>query len=199
MDVPNVDAIARRPGYQFHEPTSQYPGRQDYIKTCVPLYNAAINGDWEAANAILSQRLELVRFSITGNHETALHIAVSAQNTKFVEELLKVMNEEDLELQNKSGNTALCSAAVAGNKKLAEILVNKNKKLLTIPGSEGMMPLYIAALFGHHDTVEYLYDNSENMTTENWTNENRGWVLLKCIEADLFGKHSLVSYLSLFT
>ncbi|KAI7731745.1 hypothetical protein M8C21_021487 [Ambrosia artemisiifolia] len=96
------------------------------------------------------------------------------------------MSVKDLELQNISGNTALCSAAVAGNKNLAEILVNKNNNLLTIPGSERMMPLYIAALFGNHDTVEYLYDKSENMTGENWTTENRGWVLLKCIEADLF-------------
>ncbi|KAJ0735454.1 putative ankyrin repeat-containing domain-containing protein [Helianthus annuus] len=99
------------------------------------------------------------------------------------------MGKEDLELQNKSGNTALCLAALAGNKKLSEILVNSNRGLLTIPGSSGMMPLYMAALFGNHDTVKYLYDNSQKMTGDYWTSQNRGWVLSKCIEADLFGKY----------
>ncbi|KAI3683934.1 hypothetical protein L1987_84449 [Smallanthus sonchifolius] len=160
--------------------------REDYINICVPLYNASISGDWDAANLILSKRKELVRFSISENHEIALHIAASTQNTKFVEELMKIMDKEDLELQNKSGNTALCLAALAGNKNLTEILVNKNRGLLTIPGGQGMMPLYMAALFGNHDTVKYLYDNSQKMTGDFWTSQNRGWVLLKCVEADLF-------------
>ncbi|KAI3738011.1 hypothetical protein L2E82_28029 [Cichorium intybus] len=161
-------------------------GREDYINTCVPLYEASINGDWEAANKILTKRKELVRFSITDNGETALHIATSAQNTKFVEALLGLMEKEDLELQNKSGNTALCLAAAAGNAQITEMMANKNKSLLTLPGSQGMMPLYMAALFGHHDTVKYLYDNSKKMTGDFWTPQNRSWVVLKCIEADLF-------------
>ncbi|KAK9048984.1 hypothetical protein SSX86_032049 [Deinandra increscens subsp. villosa] len=125
-----------------------------------------MTGDWEAANLILSQRQELVRFSITENHETALHIAASAQNSKFVEELVKMMAPEDMELQNKSGNTALCLVALSGNKKLAEFLVNQNPRLPLIRGSIKMMPLYMAALYGDRDTVN--------------------WVVLKCVEADLF-------------
>ncbi|XP_076923326.1 uncharacterized protein LOC143585417 [Bidens hawaiensis] len=161
-------------------------GRNDYNNICVPLYNASISGDWKSANRILSARKELVRFSITETHETALHIAASTQNTEFVEELVKIMEEEDLELQNKNGNTALSLAAIAGNQKLSQLMVDKNDRLLTIPGSEGMMPLYTAVLFRNYDTVKYLYEKSNKMTGENWTSQNRGWVLLKCIEADLF-------------
>ncbi|KAL4560275.1 hypothetical protein LXL04_032425 [Taraxacum kok-saghyz] len=161
-------------------------GREDYINTCVPLYEASINGDWKAANDILTERKELVRFSITDNGETALHIATSAQNTKFVESLVGFMEPEDLELQNKSGNTALCLAAAAGNVEIAKIMVEINRALLIIPGSEGMMPLYMAALFGNHDAVKYLYDNSQKMSDDYWTPQNRSWVVLKCIEADLF-------------
>ncbi|CAH1442227.1 unnamed protein product [Lactuca virosa] len=160
--------------------------REDYINTCVPLYEASINGDWETANRIIAKRKELVRFSITVNGETALHIATSAQNTEFVEALVGLMEEDDLELQNKSGNTALCLAAAAGNVQMTKIMVNKNKGLLTIAGSQKMMPLYMAALFGHHDTVSYLYDNSHKMDGDFWTPQDRNWVVLRCIEADLF-------------
>ncbi|PWA60786.1 Ankyrin repeat-containing protein [Artemisia annua] len=96
------------------------------------------------------------------------------------------MEKEDLELQNKSGNTALCLATAGGNTRMAKIMVDKNKSLLTIPGSNEMMPLYMAALFGNRGTVEYLYDNSNKMADDGWNQQNRGWVVLKCIEADLF-------------
>ncbi|GJT54596.1 ankyrin repeat-containing domain, PGG domain protein, partial [Tanacetum coccineum] len=67
----------------------------------------------------------------------------------FILNLVAMMEMADLELQNKSGNTALCLAAIAGNLETVDIMVNKNKTLLRIPGSEGMMPLYMASSFGH--------------------------------------------------
>ncbi|XP_024963888.1 protein ACCELERATED CELL DEATH 6-like isoform X2 [Cynara cardunculus var. scolymus] len=163
--------------------------RENYIKVGIPLYEASIRGDWKAAKAILDEDKELVRSSITENHETALHVAASAKRTKrveeFVENLVDMMKDEDLELQNSSYNTALCLAAAAGNVKMVKIMVKKNKNLLTIPGSQKMMPLYMAALFGDHDMVKYLYDNSK-LYGDGWTPQNRGWLLLKCVESDLF-------------
>ncbi|GKA81240.1 ankyrin repeat-containing protein [Tanacetum coccineum] len=93
------------------------------------------------------------------------------------------MYQKDLELQNKKCNTALCLAAAAGNVKVAMIIVNKNKGMLEMPGSEGKTPIYIAASSAKHDMVRYLYDNSQKMF---WTDDNRGTLLLKCVEADLF-------------
>ncbi|KAI3781503.1 hypothetical protein L2E82_11520 [Cichorium intybus] len=104
----------------------------------------------------------------------------------FVEYLVSLMEKEDLELQNQKGQTALCLAAMAGNVKIASILVKKNRALLDIPDSCGMMPLYMAALFGKHDMVWYLYHNSQKMTGDFWTHHNRGCVLVKCVEANLF-------------
>ncbi|MFS8021091.1 putative ankyrin repeat-containing domain-containing protein [Helianthus anomalus] len=165
-------------------------GGEDYTNICIPLYTALIKGNWKSANLILSKQEKLVRCSITENCETALHIAVSAQNTKCVEELLKIMKKEDLELQNNHGNTVLCLAAAAGNRTLAEMLVNANKKLLKIPNINNMMPLYIAALFRNHDTVEYLYDNFPKMVDKHgWTDDTRRWVLLECINTDFCGKY----------
>ncbi|XP_024963038.1 uncharacterized protein LOC112503195 [Cynara cardunculus var. scolymus] len=164
--------------------------REDYIKIGVPLYEASIKGHWKAAKAILDQKPELIRFAITENYETPLHIAASAESTKcveeFVENLVNLMDKNDLELQNKTCNTALSLAAAAGNVKTAKIMVKKNRAVLDIPGSNRMMPLYMAALFAKSDMVKYLYENSKKMSGDYWTPENRGWVLQKCVEADIF-------------
>lgn len=71
----------------------------------------------------------MVRYSITENDETALHVAASAKRSKqveeFVEHLLTYMDGKDLELRNNSSNTALCLAAAARNLKIVEIMVKK--------------------------------------------------------------------------
>ncbi|XP_023745493.1 uncharacterized protein LOC111893656 isoform X5 [Lactuca sativa] len=109
--------------------------RDDYNEICVPTYKATITGNWKAAKIILDKRPELVRFSITESYDTVLHIAVMGKSYWFVEYLVSLMEKEDLELQNQIGQTALCLAAMAGNVKIAMILVNKNNALLNIPDS----------------------------------------------------------------
>ncbi|KVH92013.1 Ankyrin repeat-containing domain-containing protein [Cynara cardunculus var. scolymus] len=65
-----------------------------------------------------------------------------------------MMIEEDVELQNKNLNTALSLAAAAGTvHDIAKIMVEKKRALLTIPGSQAMMPLYVVAVFGKSDMV----------------------------------------------
>lgn len=160
--------------------------REDYNDICVPSYKAIITGNWKATKIILDKRPELVGFSITESYETVLHIAVLGKSIWFVEYLVSLMAKEDLELQNGNGQTALCLAAIAGHIKIAKILVKKNRALLDIPDSQGMMPLYMAALFGNHEMVKYLYHSSQKMTGQFWTHENRECVLVKCVEANLF-------------
>ncbi|KVH99818.1 Ankyrin repeat-containing protein [Cynara cardunculus var. scolymus] len=137
------------------------------MDTCIPLYEASITGDWKTAKTILQTKRDLVRYSITEQCETALHVAASAQrnteSTEFVQNLVRMMEKEDLVLQNNTGNTALCLAAAAGNVEIAEIMVNINEDLLIIPNRKEMMPLYVAALFRNHDMVKYLYESSRKM------------------------------------
>ncbi|GJZ33352.1 ankyrin repeat-containing domain, PGG domain protein [Tanacetum coccineum] len=164
--------------------------RGEYIEFGIPLYEASIKADWRAAQEILDKKPELIRSSITENGETALHVAASAKRTKrvveFVQNLVDKMTKEDMELQNKSSNTALCLAAAAGNIEMVEIMVKKNRALLIIPGSQQMMPLYMAALFGDHDVVKYLYDESKKLSDDGWNAQNRAWLLQKCVEGNLF-------------
>ncbi|PWA46364.1 ankyrin repeat-containing domain, PGG domain protein [Artemisia annua] len=165
--------------------------KKDYLEIGVPLYEASIKCDWEAAKKILLAIPELVRYSITENGETALHIAASAKGPKHVEQFVKnlvdKMTKEDLEIVNKNHNTALYLAAAAGNVETVKIMVEKNKTLLTIPGAGGaMMPVYAASLFGNYEVVKYLYDNSHGLHDDGWTDTNRGWLLEKCVESDMF-------------
>ena len=139
-------------------------------------------------------RPELVRFSITENAETALHIAASAKGPKHVEQFVKNlvdrMTKDDLEIVNKNHNTALYLAAAAGNLETVKIMVKLNRTLLIIPGAKKtMMPLYAAALFGNNEVVKYLYQESKDLSDDGWTDTNRSWLLEKCVESDMFGKH----------
>ncbi|KAJ9561968.1 hypothetical protein OSB04_007128 [Centaurea solstitialis] len=145
-----------------------------------------MRGDWKAAKDILDNQEDLVRFSINGSNETSLHVAAYRGHTSFVKELVILMDNKDLELQNGDSNTALCLAAVAGHVAVAEIMVTKHDALLDIIGSQGMMPLHMAALSEKHDMVKYLYEKSERMTRGIWTDESRGSVLLACVEAELY-------------
>lgn len=134
-----------------------------------------------------------MRYCITENGETALHVAASAKGPKHVDEFVKslvgMMSKEDLALENENYNTALYLAGAAGNVKAVKIMLKKNRALLIIPGAGGsMMPLYAAALFGHYEVVKYMYENSKDLADDGWTHENRGWLLLKCAENDMFGK-----------
>ncbi|KAJ0789376.1 putative ankyrin repeat-containing domain, PGG domain, ankyrin repeat-containing domain superfamily [Helianthus annuus] len=97
-----------------------------------------------------------------------------------------MMEKKDLELQNKKYNTALSLAAASGNIESARAMIKKNPALTEIPDSYSTMPLYTAALFGKPDMVRYLYGISNKMRGDYWSTDNRGWVLQKCVEGDIF-------------
>ncbi|KAI7742139.1 hypothetical protein M8C21_032184, partial [Ambrosia artemisiifolia] len=164
--------------------------RGEYLRIGVPLYEASIRCDWNAAKAIFDKYPEkqLFRCSITENNETALHVAASLKRSNkqvenFVKNLVDLMTYEDLELENSDGDTALLLAAVAGNIQAVKIMVIMNRTLLTIPGSHGMMPLIVAASYGNYEVVKFLYGCSRELF---YDDENRVWLLQKCVEADMF-------------
>ncbi|XP_071707228.1 uncharacterized protein [Rutidosis leptorrhynchoides] len=165
--------------------------RLEYLRLGVSLYEASIKRDWKAANAVLVEKPELVRYSITENGDTALHVAASAKGdpklmVDFVNNLVGMMTNKDLELQNANYNTALYLAAAAGNVETVKIMMKRNRDLLTIIGAgETMLPLCAAALYGHYDAVKFIYKNS-NLDDCCWTDQNRGWLFEICVDNDMF-------------
>ncbi len=106
----------------------------------------------------------------------------------------KIESDNDLEAENDlvaetiKGNTALSYAAATGNVNIAKAIVKKNNNLPNRPSS-GMKPLYMAALFGHSQMVDYL---SELSTTSGWTTEEQGKLFVTYASVGLYGKHKFL-------
>lgn len=171
---------------QFRRPlihlVSTKEHKKRYINQCVPLHKAALKGDWKEGKKIIEQDQTLLISAITNGWATALHIAAGANHVHFVEELVKLMDRDDLELQDYPGNTALCFAAAVGNVQIAEIMVKKNEVLPSIRGGLGVTPLYLAALQANSEMASYLFPKCKEILEENdWS-----IVFLTCINSGLY-------------
>ncbi|CAB4289637.1 unnamed protein product [Prunus armeniaca] len=83
-------------------------------------------------------------------------MAIDLEHEHIVEELVQLMSEEDLELTDNWGWTALAVAANRGNLKMVECMVRKSKKILSIP-IRNMTPIILASMNEQWDVVHYLY------------------------------------------
>ena len=129
----------------------------------IPLVKAALAGNWESAERFFAQHKEAIRVPITKSMETALHIAVgTGKALHFVENLVKAMKLEELELCDDKGYTALNTAASVGNRAAAMVLVQKNPALLHIRAKKYRLPIQIATMYGHKDTLSYLLSVTED-------------------------------------
>ncbi|KAL0352675.1 UNVERIFIED_CONTAM: hypothetical protein Sangu_0848800 [Sesamum angustifolium] len=160
------------------------PAREKYFSQHVPLHKAALKGDWEAAENLLSEDCSLAKASITEGGETALHVAALEGHASFVANLLDRMEASDLEAQNNKGSTALCFAAAAGHVDVAKLLVQKNPNLPTISGFEGVTPLYMAVLQAHSEMAHYLFSLP---AFEFWTTDHQIALLTTAIDSGLYG------------
>ncbi|VVA36573.1 PREDICTED: ankyrin [Prunus dulcis] len=156
--------------------------KQEYFTKCVPLYKAALEGDWKSAKKIINKDKTIVRACITKGWHTVLHVAAGAKRVYFVKKLLKLLDEQDLILQDQNGNTAFCFAVAAGTLPVAHMMIRKNPRVPEIRGGKQMTPLYLAALFGHDETASYLYPKLIKLVDE-W---ERVGIFFTCINNDLY-------------
>ena len=96
------------------------------------------------------------------------------------------MDEQDLALQDKNGNTAFSNSAAAGTTEIAQIMMEKNKSLPTIRGGQEMTPLYMAALLGRAEMADFLYLRTKEMLEEN----DRQALFFTCIDNGLYGRYN---------
>ncbi|KAI5578297.1 hypothetical protein BDE02_08G019400 [Populus trichocarpa] len=121
------------------------------------LYKYAHNGDWDAIKTYLRRYPNARKAMIKPYGGTALHVAAFSGHLRVVEELVKLMSVEELEIQDNQGNTGLSSAAFVGKRKMAECLVRKNKHLVTFVNAQKKIPLVQACISNCKDMALYLY------------------------------------------
>ncbi|KAK9291470.1 hypothetical protein L1049_019418 [Liquidambar formosana] len=142
------------------------------------LFKAVDRGNWEDTIALLQNIPNALQAKISATDDTALHVAILAGHVKIVDELVNLMSAEDLELKNKFGATALSTIAISGNTKMAEAMVEKNPRLLSIKDDRGHIPVVVAALYGQKDMVRYLYPMTPHVEL---TPKKSGPTLLNCL------------------
>lgn len=176
-------------GNFYHEDYSTTEARRKFCEY-QKLYIAILGSQWEAAQEVIDDDRTVLRAFISEGRETALHLAASAKDVHFVKKLVAKMDPKELESLNAKGNTALCFAAACGNTKIAKIMIQKNKRLPNIYGSDGVKPISVAALQGHRKMVEYLLPLTE---VKDWSDqEEQANLLTTCITSGLYGKYFII-------
>ncbi|KAF2321999.1 hypothetical protein GH714_005444 [Hevea brasiliensis] len=127
------------------------------VRHCLPLYKAALHGDWDTAKRIFDSDSNALTANISPIEETALHVSICAGHSiEFVEKLVDRMPADELGIKNKFGQTPLHAAGVAGNTEAAKVLVKKNPRLTQERNSVNDTPLHLAAVHARKETVQYL-------------------------------------------
>ena len=120
-------------------------------------------GDCDAANQFINSHPEAVsaRISILGS--TALHIAIFAGHMNIVEELVKIMLEENLKIKDTGDYTVLGCCALVGNIQMAKCIIGKCRSLLSIGNrSEDLIPVVVALTYNSNgiEIARYLYSET---------------------------------------
>ncbi|XP_026399873.1 uncharacterized protein LOC113295764 isoform X2 [Papaver somniferum] len=156
-----ADEVGNNPASNSEQPGEGNRGRHHIIEEHIQLHEAAKHGDWAWAENFFNDHPEMMTVEITNEKETALHIAADHTKWAFVENLVQLMPSEKLELQDsKHGFTALHTAAMEGNTRVAKLMVTRNGALTQIRDNYGRVPLHTAAKYvsdGQTEALKYLY------------------------------------------
>ncbi|PQQ17130.1 uncharacterized protein Pyn_27851 [Prunus yedoensis var. nudiflora] len=122
-----------------------------------PFLDFVTNGDWDSAKEYLDINPDVIRKRGSISGATALHMAVVLEDEDMAMSLVELMAEEDLEIQDANGVTAIGAAANKGLAQVAKCIVEKNKKILTLPCLGDMIPLLTAYSSGHWKLARFFY------------------------------------------
>ena len=175
----------------------------NYVIECIPIYKAAIEGDWETAKRIFKKEKKDLNASITCWGETTLHIAVGTNSShRFVEQLVEQMMQIDPQMLltgNCYGSIPLQYAAKVGNIQAVRLLVSLNPEMTQINNNIGETALKLAAMHAERETLLYLLETTKDVVGEDGTSpyrEAHGADLLSfSISADFYGmQNSVLDY-----
>ncbi|XP_059438852.1 uncharacterized protein LOC132171529 [Corylus avellana] len=144
--------------YNLSNSGSDNNGNVDHVLRHEALKKAVRSGDWNTAEEFLNGNPGATRAQITLFGETALHVAVNAGHEDIVEKLVDLMSEQDMEILDSFGTTALFNTTNAGNYRMAACMARKNRNLLSIIDKQDKQIPVVKAIFnGHIELARYLY------------------------------------------
>ncbi|KAH1232062.1 hypothetical protein GmHk_09G024814 [Glycine max] len=155
---------------------------RDYANKCAPIYSLAIRGEWKETEAMIDADRRLATSAISQGRATLLHVAAEANQLHFVKELVKLLSDEDLELQDRKGNTAFCLAAASGNVRIVKVMARRNSRLPTIRRGDGLTPLHMAALQGKNKMAWHLYHD----TVQTFNDADWDALFFFCLKTDIY-------------
>ncbi|KAK6920750.1 Ankyrin repeat [Dillenia turbinata] len=178
---PNVDEDT----VQLAAASQRQARARENLNKYLPLYKAALRGDWETAKAIFDSDESALTAEITFFLENALHLAAGAGHARFVINMMNRMTVEALELRDVHGRTALTFAAMAGCINAARAMVSRNPKLTQLMDKNGRAPIHDAALIGSKDVLSYLCSVTRKEEPNSpLSGEKGGWLLNTIIASD---------------
>ncbi|PKH53099.1 hypothetical protein CRG98_050338 [Punica granatum] len=137
----------------------QYKGGD--LRRYQDLYKAALAGDWETAERTFESDPEAKTAIVSTRQETALHVATSMGQTRFLEKLVQLLSPKDLEMTDCDGQTALHIAAIYGSLDAVKTPLKKNKMLTQMVGApNGVTALFSAAYYDSKDVMWHLTLNT---------------------------------------
>ncbi|XP_031247663.1 ankyrin repeat-containing protein NPR4-like [Pistacia vera] len=102
---------------------------------------------------------------------TAFCLAAVSGNVELAQVMMNKMKKEDLTTKKGAGKTAYCLSVesqkvelpnmIEESTNLADVL-ERSRNLAMIRGRNEMLPLYMAALFGHKEMVQFLYEATDD-------------------------------------
>ncbi|GLT68600.1 hypothetical protein SLA2020_408130 [Shorea laevis] len=143
------------------EPKKRSSREEEARRYKVEMTKKIYNGNLEGVTELIVHDKVQIKFPpITGCLETALHIAIKAEQDEIVKKLIEMMSIPELEQKDCNDHTALSLVAFEGKIEWAKLLVQKNQRLLTIADNKGNIPLVRAANYGREEMTQYLYNET---------------------------------------
>ncbi|XP_047956958.1 uncharacterized protein LOC125202580 [Salvia hispanica] len=132
------------------------------------MYRAASEGDWVAAEVLLSRYERVKWMDLTDRGDKAIHLAMSGKHKEFVCKLIDMVGCEILEVFDVNGYTACCNAVMDGDLELVRFMIDARPNIVNIVNQYQTTPFMLAVSYGNADIVKHMLGVKINLPKGKW-------------------------------